>query len=121
LMRIIGAKREAPRMPIRTRAPLSAMGAMLAVDQGSLGQTSRAQALWLPGPHAVLFAGPDSDMLALRAKVVVLAAGALVTPVRLLNSRSGMWPRGLGNGPKRQPGERISVQAGIRSERPAAR
>ncbi len=39
-----------------------------------------------------------SDMLALRAKVVVLAAGALVTPVLLLNSRSGDWPRGLANG-----------------------
>ena len=39
-----------------------------------------------------------SDMLALKAKVVVLAAGALVTPVLLLNSRSGDWPRGLANG-----------------------
>jgi len=29
---------------------------------------------------------------------VVLAAGALVTPVLLLNSRSGDWPRGLANG-----------------------
>ncbi len=37
-------------------------------------------------------------MLALKAKVVVLAAGALVTPVLLLNSRSGDWPRGLANG-----------------------
>jgi choline dehydrogenase-like flavoprotein len=36
--------------------------------------------------------------LALKAKVVVLAAGALVTPVLLLNSRSGEWPRGLANG-----------------------
>jgi choline dehydrogenase-like flavoprotein len=39
-----------------------------------------------------------SDMLALKAKVVVLAAGALATPVLLLNSRSGDWPRGLANG-----------------------
>ncbi len=39
-----------------------------------------------------------SDMLALQAKVVVLAAGALVTPVLLLSSRSGDWPRGLANG-----------------------
>ena len=39
-----------------------------------------------------------SDMLALRAKLVVLAAGALATPVLLLNSRSGEWPRGLANG-----------------------
>ncbi|SBS75560.1 FAD-dependent pyridine nucleotide-disulfide oxidoreductase [uncultured Mycobacterium sp.] len=39
-----------------------------------------------------------SDMLALKAKVVVLAAGALATPVLLLNSRSGQWPRGLANG-----------------------
>ncbi|WP_349268847.1 dehydrogenase [Mycolicibacterium parafortuitum] len=36
--------------------------------------------------------------LALKAKVVVLAAGALATPVLLLNSRSGDWPRGLANG-----------------------
>jgi choline dehydrogenase-like flavoprotein len=39
-----------------------------------------------------------SEVLALKAKVVVLAAGALVTPVLLLNSRSGDWPRGLANG-----------------------
>ena len=39
-----------------------------------------------------------SDMLTLKAKVVVLAAGALITPVLLLNSRSGDWPRGLANG-----------------------
>ncbi|MDV3136651.1 GMC family oxidoreductase [Mycobacterium sp. 29Ha] len=39
-----------------------------------------------------------SGTVALRAKVVVLAAGALVTPVLLLNSRSGDWPRGLANG-----------------------
>ncbi|MGH3960801.1 GMC oxidoreductase, partial [Mycobacterium sp.] len=37
-------------------------------------------------------------MLALKAKVVVLAAGALITPVLLLNSRSGDWPNGLANG-----------------------
>jgi choline dehydrogenase-like flavoprotein len=36
--------------------------------------------------------------LALQAKVVVLAAGALATPLLLLNSRSGDWPRGLANG-----------------------
>ena len=39
-----------------------------------------------------------SGTLALKAKVVVLAAGALATPVLLLNSRSGEWPRGLANG-----------------------
>ena len=38
-----------------------------------------------------------SGMLALKAKVVVLAAGALITPLLLLNSRSGDWPRGLAN------------------------
>ncbi len=38
------------------------------------------------------------DTLALKAEVVVLAAGALATPVLLLNSRSGDWPRGLANG-----------------------
>lgn len=42
----------------------------------------------------------DSQFGALkfRAKVVVLAAGALVTPVLLLNSRSAEWPGGLANG-----------------------
>lgn len=39
-----------------------------------------------------------SGTLALKAKVVVLAAGGLITPVLLLNSRSGDWPRGLANG-----------------------
>ncbi|OBH97912.1 GMC oxidoreductase [Mycobacterium sp. E2733] len=39
-----------------------------------------------------------SGTLGLKAKVVVLAAGALVTPVLLLNSRSADWPRGLANG-----------------------
>jgi choline dehydrogenase-like flavoprotein len=39
-----------------------------------------------------------SGPLALKAKVVVLAAGALVTPVLLLNSRSVEWPQGLANG-----------------------
>ena len=39
-----------------------------------------------------------SGMVALKAKVVVLAAGALITPVLLLNSRSGDRPRGLANG-----------------------
>jgi choline dehydrogenase-like flavoprotein len=38
-----------------------------------------------------------SGTLALKAKVVVLAAGALVTPVLLLNSHSVEWPRGLAN------------------------
>jgi choline dehydrogenase-like flavoprotein len=38
-----------------------------------------------------------SDMLTLKAKVVVLAAGALATPLLLLNSRSGDWPGGLAN------------------------
>jgi choline dehydrogenase-like flavoprotein len=39
-----------------------------------------------------------SGTLNLKAEVVVLAAGALITPVLLLNSRSGDWPRGLANG-----------------------
>jgi choline dehydrogenase-like flavoprotein len=39
-----------------------------------------------------------SGTLALKAEVVVLAAGALATPVLLLNSGSGDWPRGLANG-----------------------
>jgi choline dehydrogenase-like flavoprotein len=40
----------------------------------------------------------SSGALTLKAKVVVLAAGALATPVLLLSSRSGDWPRGLANG-----------------------
>jgi choline dehydrogenase-like flavoprotein len=39
-----------------------------------------------------------TGMLTLKAEVVVLAAGALATPVLLLNSRCGDWPRGLANG-----------------------
>ncbi|QEN17086.1 GMC family oxidoreductase [Mycobacterium sp. ELW1] len=39
-----------------------------------------------------------SGTLAIKAKVVVLAAGALASPVLLLNSRSGDWPGGLANG-----------------------
>jgi choline dehydrogenase-like flavoprotein len=39
-----------------------------------------------------------SGTLALKAKVVVLAAGALITPMLLLNSSSGDWPGGLANG-----------------------
>lgn len=35
--------------------------------------------------------------LSIRAKIVVLAAGAYMTPVLLLNSRSGAWPDGLAN------------------------
>jgi len=36
--------------------------------------------------------------VSLTGKVVALAAGALISPVLLLNSRSGDWPRGLANG-----------------------
>ncbi len=36
--------------------------------------------------------------LRIRAKVVVLAAGAFMTPVLLLNSHSPAWPNGLANG-----------------------
>ncbi|GFG73652.1 GMC oxidoreductase [Mycobacterium botniense] len=36
--------------------------------------------------------------LTLKGTVVVVAAGALATPVLLLESRSGDWPRGLANG-----------------------
>ena len=39
-----------------------------------------------------------SGTLTLTAKVVVLAAGALATPLLLLNSTSGDWPNGLANG-----------------------
>jgi choline dehydrogenase-like flavoprotein len=39
-----------------------------------------------------------SGMVRLKAKVVVLAAGALGTPALLLDSRSGDWPSGLANG-----------------------
>jgi choline dehydrogenase-like flavoprotein len=40
----------------------------------------------------------DGRRAELRAQVVVLAAGALATPVLLLRSRSGDWPFGLANG-----------------------
>jgi choline dehydrogenase-like flavoprotein len=39
-----------------------------------------------------------SGTLTLRGKVVVLAAGALITPLLLFNSQSVEWPRGLANG-----------------------
>jgi choline dehydrogenase-like flavoprotein len=35
--------------------------------------------------------------LSIRAKIVVLAAGALMTPILLLNSASPAWPNGLAN------------------------
>lgn len=38
-----------------------------------------------------------SGPVSLTGKVVALAAGALITPVLLLNSRSGDWPSGLAN------------------------
>lgn len=38
------------------------------------------------------------EELRLRADIVVLAAGALVTPMVLLRSRSDWWPNGLANG-----------------------
>ncbi|UUO01970.1 GMC family oxidoreductase [Mycolicibacterium novocastrense] len=40
----------------------------------------------------------SSGPVTLTGKVVALAAGALVTPVLLLNSRSADWPTGLANG-----------------------
>jgi choline dehydrogenase-like flavoprotein len=40
----------------------------------------------------------DTGPLTLKGKVVVLGAGALATPVLLLNSHSVEWPRGLANG-----------------------
>ncbi|MDG4666786.1 GMC family oxidoreductase [Mycobacterium sp. 236(2023)] len=39
-----------------------------------------------------------SGTVVLSGKVVVLAAGALATPVLLLDSRSGDWPNGVANG-----------------------
>jgi len=39
-----------------------------------------------------------SGTVTLKATIVVLAAGALASPVLLFNSRSGDWPRGLANG-----------------------
>jgi choline dehydrogenase-like flavoprotein len=39
----------------------------------------------------------DGRELTLRAKVVVLAAGAYMTPALLLKSRSAAWPQGLAN------------------------
>lgn len=39
----------------------------------------------------------DNKVFAIKAKRVFLAAGALNTPKILLNSRSDIWPQGLGN------------------------
>ena len=39
----------------------------------------------------------NGQTLKIRAKLVVLAAGAYMTPILLLNSRSGAWPDGLAN------------------------
>ncbi|MBU9763054.1 GMC family oxidoreductase [Mycobacterium sp. TNTM28] len=47
--------------------------------------------------RSVICEHPQGTLM-LRGKVVVLAAGALATPVLLLNSRSGDWPGGLANG-----------------------
>ncbi|WP_232076416.1 GMC oxidoreductase [Mycobacterium gallinarum] len=58
----------------------------------------RAVRLEADGTHVRKVICEDrSGTLALTARVVVLAAGALVTPVLLLNSRSGDWPGGLAN------------------------
>ena len=48
------------------------------------------------GAPAVIAQG-DAGVLRLRARVVLLAAGALSTPGILLRSRSERWPQGLGN------------------------
>jgi choline dehydrogenase-like flavoprotein len=39
----------------------------------------------------------DGRILNIRGRVVILAAGALSTPVLLINSSSDRWPRGIGN------------------------
>lgn len=39
----------------------------------------------------------DGRSLDIRGRVVILAAGALCTPVLLINSSSDRWPRGVGN------------------------
>jgi choline dehydrogenase-like flavoprotein len=39
----------------------------------------------------------DGRSLDIRGRVVILAAGALSTPVLLMNSTSERWPRGIGN------------------------
>jgi choline dehydrogenase-like flavoprotein len=39
----------------------------------------------------------DGRSLNVRGRVVILAAGALCTPVLLINSSSDRWPRGIGN------------------------
>lgn len=62
----------------------------------------------LPGCEAVRLEAVKSDVrlihcrwngkdVSIRAKVVVLAAGAYMSPVLLLNSRSSDWPAGLAN------------------------
>ncbi|MEY8016656.1 GMC oxidoreductase [Mycobacterium servetii] len=76
-------------------------GVLPAVTEHGAHLIDECRVLRLEADHSQVqqvIAQHHDDMLALKAKVVVLAAGALATPLLLLNSRSGQWPRGLANG-----------------------
>jgi len=76
-------------------------GVLPAVVEHGAGLLTQCQVVGLEADRARVqrvVCRQRGTMVALRATVVVLAAGALVTPVLLLNSRSGDWPRGLANG-----------------------
>jgi len=76
-------------------------GVLPAVTEHGAHLLTQCRVLRLQADHTQVhqvIAEHRGDMLALKAKVVVLAAGALATPLLLLNSRSGQWPRGLANG-----------------------
>ncbi|WP_156687086.1 GMC oxidoreductase [Mycobacterium sp. Marseille-P9652] len=76
-------------------------GVLPAVKEHGAYLLDECRVLRLEGDHNTVqqvIAQHRGDMVALRATVVVLAAGALATPLLLLNSRSGEWPRGLANG-----------------------
>lgn len=47
--------------------------------------------------HGVSYRGPDGDERSVRARMVVLAAGAYRSPALLLQSTSPSWPTGLAN------------------------
>ena len=107
-MRIIGAKREAPRMPIRTGPSPSGMGAMLAVD--------RVAECWA---HRLARSGRKALCVEkTRGRARNLAHFRHLTQ-SIASARAST--RHTACYPNYQLRERISVSAGSRSERPAAR
>ncbi len=76
-------------------------GVLSAITEHGAGLLEQCRVLYLDADRANVqrvICEQYGTRLALTAKVVVLAAGALATPVVLLNSRSGDWPGGLANG-----------------------